>query len=168
LDQLTGLAKSFPEVGLAGPMSNYAAPPQLVEVVPYRIAVSDQLSAISDQLSAVSDQLSAVSDHLSRLTADRCSLTAINAFAKEWREKHDKKWLNAERLGGFCLLVKRAVLNKLGAEMNEWSDLGLFDTDILSAKAREAGFTLAVCRDLFIHHFGTRTFAHGGKAAIDH
>ena len=46
--------------------------------------------------------------------------------------------------------------------LDDWSDLGLFDTDILSAKAREAGFTLAVCRDLFIHHFGTRTFAHGG------
>ena len=26
-----------PGVGLSGPMSNYAAPPQLVESVPYRI-----------------------------------------------------------------------------------------------------------------------------------
>jgi hypothetical protein len=46
----------------------------------------------------------------------------------------------------------------------EISDLGLFDTDILSAKARHYGFTLGVCRDLFIHHFGTRTFAHGAPA----
>jgi hypothetical protein len=37
----------------------------------------------------------------------------------------------------------------------------LFDSDILSAKAQQAGFSLAVCRDLFVHHFGTRTFAHG-------
>jgi hypothetical protein len=36
--------------------------------------------------------------------------------------------------------------------------LSLFDTDILSAKARQAGFSLAVCRDIFVHHFGTRTF----------
>jgi hypothetical protein len=42
-------------------------------------------------------------------------------------------------------------------------DLGLFDTNILSAKAREAGFTLAVCRDLFIHHLGTRTFCSWGE-----
>jgi len=27
--------------------------------------------------------------------------------------------------------------------------------------ARKAGFTLACCKDLFVHHFGTRTFAHG-------
>jgi O-antigen biosynthesis protein len=45
--------------------------------------------------------------------------------------------------------------------LDQWTDLSLFDSDILSAKARQAGFTLACCRDLFVHHFGTRTFAHG-------
>jgi hypothetical protein len=42
--------------------------------------------------------------------------------------------------------------------------LSLFDTDILSSKARQAGFALACCRDCFVHHFGTRTFAHGTAA----
>ena len=42
--------------------------------------------------------------------------------------------------------------------------LGLFDTDVLSQKARQAGYSLAVCRDLFVHHFGTRTSAHGAPA----
>ena len=37
LNQLAGLALSSPAVGLVGPMSNYAAAPQLVEHVPYRI-----------------------------------------------------------------------------------------------------------------------------------
>jgi O-antigen biosynthesis protein len=69
----------------------------------------------------------------------------------------------AERLGGFCLLIKREVLDKIGNALDEWSDLSLFDTDILSSKAKEAGYTMAVCRDLFVHHFGTRTFAHGPK-----
>jgi hypothetical protein len=31
-------------------------------------------------------------------------------------------------------------------------------------KARPAGYTLAVCRDLFVLHFGTRTFAHSAPA----
>jgi O-antigen biosynthesis protein len=66
--------------------------------------------------------------------------------------------METERLGGFCLMLKREVLNRIGS-LDQWSDLGLFDTDMLSAKTREAGYTLAVCRDLFIHHFGTRTFA---------
>jgi GT2 family glycosyltransferase len=37
LTQLVALAQRIPEVGLIGPMSNYAAPPQVVERVPYRI-----------------------------------------------------------------------------------------------------------------------------------
>jgi hypothetical protein len=28
------------------------------------------------------------------------------------------------------------------------------------------GFSLAVCRDLFVHHFGTRTFAHSAKQSV--
>jgi GT2 family glycosyltransferase len=153
LNQLIGLAQSFPDVGLVGPMSNYAAPPQLVEVVPYRM--NEWGGASGEWREKCKRPDPSLATHHSPLAT----------FAREWREQHDKKWLYAERLGGFCLLVKRAVLNKIGSELNDSSDLGLFDTDILSAKAREAGFMLAVCRDLFIHHFGTRTFAHGGSAA---
>jgi hypothetical protein len=40
----------------------------------------------------------------------------------------------------------------------------LFDTDVLSSKAWQAGYTLAVCRDQFMHPFGTCTFAHGAPA----
>ena len=68
--------------------------------------------------------------------------------------------MQVERLGGFCLLIKRALLKRIGAGLNEWTDLGLFDTDILSAKARQEGFHAVLSRDLFVHHFGTRTFAH--------
>lgn len=56
-------------------------------------------------------------------------------------------------------MIKRIVLDKIGKELDEWSDLSLFDSDILSSKAHQAGYSLAVCRDLFLHHFGTHVFA---------
>jgi O-antigen biosynthesis protein len=142
LNQLIGLAQMSPAIGLVGPMSNYAAPPQLVEKVPYRI-VGGGRSAVA-----------------SRSLVD---VDAVDAFARKWREEHKGKWVEVERLGGFCLLIKREVLKRIG-HLREASDLALFDTDLLSAKARQAGFTLACCRDLFVHHFGTRTFAHGAPA----
>ena len=90
---------------------------------------------------------------------------AVHAFAREYREKNKSKWMQVDRLGGFCLLLKRQVLERDRlAELEKWTDLSLFDTDILSVKARQAGFTLACCRDLFVHHFGTRTFSHGAPA----
>jgi GT2 family glycosyltransferase len=144
LEQLLALARLSPAVGLVGPMSNYAAPPQLVETVPYRIGPRRAPRAGAD-------------DGL-------VDVEAVHRFARQFHEEHKGKWLQAERLGGFCLLLRREVLARLGPPA-EWPGLGVFDTDWLGARARQAGFTLAVCRDLFVHHFGTRTFAHGAPAS---
>ena len=40
--------------------------------------------------------------------------------------------------------------------------LGFFDDDDLAKRGRRAGFELAVGRDLFVHHFGSLTFAGNG------
>jgi GT2 family glycosyltransferase len=136
-------------------MSNYAAPPQLVETVPYRVGPRKR-SQLEGRYGT------------SEVLVD---VEAVDAFAREYRQKNSGKWVETERLGGFCLLLKKETLIKMGP-LDPWTDLSLFDTDILSAKARQAGYTLAVCRDLFVHHFGARTFAAGapekkdGKAAM--
>ena len=84
-------------------------------------------------------------------------------FAVEFRKEHQGNWLHAERLGGFCLLVKREVLTKIGKKLDEWTAVAFFDSDVLSSKARETRYSLAVCRDLFVHHFGARMFAHSAS-----
>jgi GT2 family glycosyltransferase len=142
LEQLTALAATTMGVGLVGPMSNYASPPQLVETVPYRTSSNPRTSAVTSGAMAIID------------------VDAIEQFAEKVQTEFKGRFVNVDRLGGFCLLIKRVVLDKIGPKLNEWTDLGLFDSDILSVKAREADYSLAVCRDLFIHHFGTRTFAH--------
>ncbi len=134
-----------PSIGLVGPMSNYAAPPQLIETVPYRIGPFKGKAAAGGPV-----------DPLVRTDA-------VNAFARSLREQHPGKWAETNRLGGFCLLIKREVLAKVGP-LEGSAGLGLFDTDLLCHRARQAGFKLACCKDLFIHHFGSRTFAHGAPA----
>ena len=91
-------------------------------------------------------------------------VSAVDRFAQEWREQNRGKWLAVEQLGGFCLLLKRQVLDKIGP-LEGQAGLSLFDTALLCARARQAGFTQACARDLFIHHFGSRTFAHGAPTA---
>jgi GT2 family glycosyltransferase len=142
LDAMVALAQFSEGHGLVGPMSNYAAPPQLVETVPYRVGPKKG----------------------ARLGEPLVDVEAIQNFARDFAGENKGKWLTVAppaRLGGFCLLIRRTVLDRVGTALNEWSDLSLFDSDIVSAKAHQAGFTLVCCRDLFIHHFGTRTFAHG-------
>jgi len=153
LNQLIALSSSAPEIGLVGPMSNYAAPPQLVETVPYRIGPKKGVRRQASSLMA----------------EPLVDVEAVNTFAGEFREQNRGKYIQVDRLGGFCLLIKRIVLKKIESHtsLREWTDLRLFDTDILSNKARQAGFTLACCRDLFIHHFGSRVFAHGARGDKD-
>ena len=112
-------------IGLVGPMSNYATPPQLVENVPYH------------------------------------DLRAMHAFARRWRDEHRGKWFAVQKLSGFCLLMKRAVYEKIGG-LDERFGIGFFDDDDLAERARRAGFKLVVAHDLFIHHFGSRTFQGNG------
>jgi GT2 family glycosyltransferase len=121
----SSLPSNVRPIGLVGPMSNYAAPPQLVEEVPYR------------------------------------GVAEMHGFATRWRNEHLGEWFTAPRLSGFCLLMRREVYETVGG-LDERFGIGFFDDDDLAERARRAGFELAVAHDLFVHHFGSRTFAGNG------
>jgi GT2 family glycosyltransferase len=87
-------------------------------------------------------------------------LEALERFAGEWREQHKGQWFEVDQLGGFCLLIKRAVLQKVGL-FEEQSELGVLDANAFSWKVRQAGFRCVCCRDLFVHHFGSRIAVTG-------
>ena len=81
----------------------------------------------------------------------------MHVFARRWRERQRGKWFAVPKLSGFCLLMKRLVYDAIGG-LDERFGLGFFDDDDLAERARRAGFELAVAYDLFVHHFGSRTF----------
>lgn len=156
LQKLIGLASMSPAVGLVGPMSNYAAVGQLIEeTLPYRVGPRKKKPGVRTQEPGIGGPGWLV------------DVESVYEYARQYWDRHKGNWLEVERLGGFCLLMKREVLRRCATQLEKWTDLSLFDTDILSNKARQAGFTLAICRDLFIHHFGTRTFAHGAPSTAD-
>jgi GT2 family glycosyltransferase/tetratricopeptide (TPR) repeat protein len=110
----------WPQVGLVGPVSNYAPPPQHVQ-------------------------------------GDYRELGALDSFAIRRRQEFAGKAITVERLTGFCLLARREVIERVGG-FDEGYGLGFFEDDDLCVRAREAGFRLLVAQDVFIHHFGSRTF----------
>ena len=150
VNQLIGLMSQSAGTGMVGPMSNYATELQLVEAVPYRSGPRKSVRPAED-------------DSGPRGLID---LDAVQAFADELREKNKGKYVNVDRLDGFCLMLKREVLRRLNqqGELSKLADLSVFDKGALSAKARQLGYTLAICRDLFVHHFGTMNFAQAAPA----
>jgi GT2 family glycosyltransferase len=147
LDALTGLAQLVPSHGMVGPMSNHAPQAQRVDTVPYRLGPRKG----------------------ARPGEPLVDVSAVEGFARDHHGEMRGKWIEVDALGGFCLLIRRELLERIRPALAQWTDLSLFDTDIAGKKARQEGYKLVVCRDLFIHHFGTRTFAHGAPAiAAEH
>src|SRR5262249_46049397 len=68
------------------------------------------------------------------------------------------------RLSGFCLLGRRTLLEQLGG-FDERFTPGYFGDDDLCLRTQDAGHGLALANDVYIHHFGGRTFAGLGLDA---
>ncbi|HZU35715.1 MAG TPA: glycosyltransferase, partial [Gemmataceae bacterium] len=90
--------------------------------------------------------------------ADYLDLDGLPAFARWHRQDHSGKGMHVPRLTGFCLLVRREVLEQVGG-LDESFGVGFFEDDDLCIRAAKAGFGLVLAQDVFIHHFGNRTFA---------
>ena len=60
-------------------------------------------------------------------------------------------------LGGFCFLLKRAALESAGC-LDERFVWGWEDMDYC-LRLRQAGFRLALAREVFVHHVGNRTIS---------
>ncbi len=61
------------------------------------------------------------------------------------------------RLVGFCTLLRRSLIEKVGGLDETFTD-GHFTDDDLCLRAQAAGFRAAIARDSFVRHAGSQTF----------
>jgi len=85
------------------------------------------------------------------------TVEAMHDYAADRYFRHALTTIETERLIGFCLLIKRGVIEATG-QLDERFGLGLFDDDDISLRARLAGYRLVYMPGVFIHHFGGKTF----------
>ncbi|TVX94073.1 glycosyltransferase family 2 protein [Paenibacillus agilis] len=83
-------------------------------------------------------------------------LLDLNAFAHEHQIRNAGKMTEVRRLIGFCLLVKRTVLDEIGG-FDELYDIGNFEDDDLCLRAAKVGYRLYIANACFIHHVGHAT-----------
>ncbi|HET6171004.1 MAG TPA: glycosyltransferase [Gaiellales bacterium] len=88
----------------------------------------------------------------------------LAAYAAGRAAAHAGQTSEALRVVGFCMLVRRAVVDRLGG-LDERFGVGNFEDDDFSLRAAAHGFAARIALDAFVHHVGSQTFAGAG---IDH
>lgn len=89
------------------------------------------------------------------------SLKNLNKFAENFSRKNEHQAKPFWRVVGFCMLIKREVINKVGG-LDERFGLGNYEDDDFCLRAKLAGFESWIAEDCFIHHFGSKTFQEVG------
>jgi len=88
-------------------------------------------------------------------------LSALDGFAWGWGKRHAGRVRDVERLIGFCLLLRREVVERIGL-LDERFGIGCYEDDDYCRRARDAGYRLVIAEAAFIHHYGSRTFQGSG------
>lgn len=88
---------------------------------------------------------------------DTKDLKGLEKYADGFAEHNSGKVTPCWRVVGFCMLIKRAVIDKIGG-LDERYGLGNFEDDDFSLRASLAGYESYIAEDCFVHHFGNRTF----------
>ncbi len=85
----------------------------------------------------------------------------LDGFSWDWGKAHDGCTEDTDRLVGFCLLIRREVVDKVGL-LDEQFGVGCFEDDDYCLRAIREGYRAVIARDAFVHHFGGRTFVGSG------
>ncbi len=85
------------------------------------------------------------------------SRTDLDAVAWLLGKEYDAARESTDRLVGFCLLVSRGVVDKIGL-LDERFGMGCYEDDDYTLRALKAGFQAVIAADAFVHHFGSATF----------
>jgi GT2 family glycosyltransferase len=81
------------------------------------------------------------------------SLQELQEFAQSFVAKHSGRLSFCFRLVGFCMAIRRSVIDKIGSLDPQFGKFGFEDEDY-TLRAIIAGFHAAIAHDVFIHHQG--------------
>ncbi|REK31796.1 MAG: glycosyltransferase, partial [Planctomycetota bacterium] len=88
-------------------------------------------------------------------------LCELDGWAWQWGREHGHELTETDRLVGFCLLMKRELVDQIGA-LDERFGIGCFEDDDFCRRAVDAGYRAVMANGVFVHHVGSATFRASG------
>ncbi len=71
--------------------------------------------------------------------------------AKRYTEKRDRQIFYCDNLAFFCVALQRSVFDEIG-ELDEAFNIGFFEDDDYCMRVRQAGYSIGIAEDVFVHH----------------
>lgn len=91
------------------------------------------------------------------------SIEEMHKYAEVVANKNKGEILNFPRLAFLCTLIKREVIEKIGG-LDERFSPGNYEDDDFCLRAQLAGYQAVIAKDVFIHHYGSKSFKAEGVA----
>ncbi|MES5954431.1 glycosyltransferase [Bacillus fungorum] len=85
------------------------------------------------------------------------NIQEMQEFASGFNQSNREKWEERMKLIGFCMLIKKTVLDEIGL-LDERFTPGNYEDDDISLRIYEKGYKLFLCKDTFIHHYGSTSW----------
>jgi GT2 family glycosyltransferase len=94
---------------------------------------------------------------IDRINYNESTLEDFADFARQQYLENRHKTIETTFISGLCLLVRKKVIDQIGGFDTRFS-FGWLEDDDFSLRARLKGYKILIARDVFIHHFGSKTF----------
>jgi tetratricopeptide (TPR) repeat protein len=94
-------------------------------------------------------------------SAKYTTVNAMYSYAEEVSKKSKGEVLEFPRVAFLCTLIKREVIDKIGG-LDERFTPGNFEDDDFCLRAQLAGYKTVIAKDVFIHHYGSKSFTADG------
>lgn len=90
--------------------------------------------------------------------ASYADIPQMHEYAAVRRARYRDQGYVTDRAIGLCLCIDRRTIDEIGG-IDERFGVGNFEDDDFCLRVRAAGYQIFVCDDVFVHHFGSQTFA---------
>lgn len=97
------------------------------------------------------------------IEADYTTMEELFEFAERYNVSNKDFWEDRLKLVGFCLMIKKEVVSKIGY-LDEIFTPGNCEDDDYCFRIKKAGYRLVLCKDTYIHHFGSISFKENPEA----
>ena len=138
LDRLIACAESDAKIGLVGPLSNAASWQSVPEIL-----IDGQFAE-----NKLPDSIS------------------LEDFGKLTAQYSTRLYPRVPFLNGFCLLIKRKLIEQIGYFDEEAFGRGYGEENDYALRAKIGGWDLAVADDAYVYHAGSRSYSHERRAEL--